>query len=118
MSASLYMFDRDAFADTVYRVRKIGRGLSMDHAVAAIGVTKAQLFRAEHRRPINNEAFLIICEWIGVSTRCFLKVKETGKPLQDLPPHVPRGELGETNKLRQSHSVIAARLADQAETQT
>lgn len=96
-------FNADAFALFVHAQRQVKRNLTMVEAAEAIGITKAQLFRAEHRRPINTQAFLSICVWMGVHPCAFLLDNETGRTLADLPAaDVSRQTSTETNERRQS----------------
>lgn len=71
--------------------------LTLTEAAAAAGISKAQFFRALHKRPINNLAFLSLCLWMEVNPYCFLLDIETGRGLAPLPPaDVSRGESTET----------------------
>lgn len=90
MSGADLVFDRDLFANTANNIRVVNLRLSMDHVAAEIGVTKAQLFRAEHRRPINIQAFLRICRWMGIPADSFLL---------PAPADVPRDVVGATREL-------------------
>lgn len=72
-----------------------------------VGISKAQLWRAIHKQPVNNLAFLKLCAWLGTNPYAFLIDPETGRGLADLPEGgVSRATATETRgKPRKSRAV-------------
>lgn len=83
-----YAFGRDAFAMFVHAKRTMTRQLTMQQAADAAGVSKAQIFRAEHGQPIDAGAMLALCLWIGHNPFGFLLETATGRCMPDLPEPV------------------------------
>jgi hypothetical protein len=74
----------------------------MIDAAEAAGISKAQFFRALHKQPVNNQAFLSLCLWMGMNPYSFLLDAGTGRGLAPLPEApVSRATSTETRGLPQ-----------------
>lgn len=80
-----FIFNAGALALFVHARRRYHFNSRMEAAAEAIGITKAQLFRAEHKQPVNNEAFLRLCLWMEINPLAFLLDQQTGRGLAKLP---------------------------------
>jgi hypothetical protein len=80
-----FVFNVASFKLFVHARRKYHFRARMEAAADTIGITKAQLFRAEHGQPVNIEAFLRLCLWMEVNPLAFLIDQTTGRRLAKLP---------------------------------
>lgn len=107
-----HLFNFEAFALFVYMRTEQPKHLTLTEAAEEAGVTKAQLFRAIHKQPVNNGAFISLCIWMGINPHAFVLDAATMRglaPLPDggVPPHPERAtstETGSAPDLRKRHA--------------
>lgn len=97
-----FVFNVESFRLFVHARRKYHFHSRMEAAADAVGITKAQFFRAEHGQPVNIEAFLRLCLWMEVNPLAFLIDQTTGRRLARLPEaDCFTGDSGETSEADQ-----------------